>query len=1040
MRPPPTPAYAELHCVSNFSFQRGASSAEELFTRARALGYEALAITDECTLAGVVRALEAAEATGLKLIVGSELRLEDGPRLVLLCEDREGYAALSQLISTGRRRSPKGEYRLARADIEAMPREGLLALWSPDHASSSTPAEPLHHDADEVAGWLRPLFPRRLWIAASLHRLPGERDRLHALQQLGQRHGLPLVATGEVHMHVRRRRALQDALTAIRLGRAVAQCGFELFPNGERHLRPRPALAQLYPPELLAESVRIASRCRFSLRELKYVYPNELVPGGHTPTTHLRTLTEAGVKRRWPDGEPPKVRALIEKELALIADLQYEAFFLTVEDIVRWARAQGILCQGRGSAANSVVCYCLGITAVGPDRIQMLFERFISRERNEPPDIDVDFEHQRREEVIQYIYGKYGRHRAALAATVICYRSRSAARDLARALGFSEDQVDQLSAVFGRGQSEAPLELRLRERGFDPDAPPIHRFLVLLDELKGFPRHLSQHVGGFIISDEPLSRLVPVENAAMPERTIIQWDKDDLETLGLLKVDCLALGMLSCIRGCFDLLRAHRRLDLDLAAVPEGDAPTYAMMQRADTIGVFQIESRAQMSMLPRLKPENFYELVIEVAIVRPGPIQGDMVHPYLRRKQGLEPVEYPSDELRQVFERTLGVPIFQEQVMQLAIVAAEFTGGEADALRRSMAAWKRRGGLEHWRERLVGRMLVRGYDTEFAERVFEQIKGFGSYGFPESHAASFALIAYVSAWLKCHHPDAFACALLNAQPMGFYAPAQIIADVRAHGVPVRPVDVCSSGWDCSLEGSGASPLPLRMGLRLVNGLSADAGERIVAARTRSPFRDVADLCARAGLDARERTALAEAGALKRLAGHRHRAHWAIAAAEAGEDVISLAPVPEQRIALRPPSAQEDVFADYASTGLSLERHPLSLIRRQLTTRRVKRAQDIAHLPHGSHVRFAGLVTLKQRPSTASGVTFLTVEDETGMLNIVVWRDLALRQRRELLESTLLAIDGILERRDGVQHLIAHRLDDYTPLLPGLKSQGREFH
>lgn len=1034
MRPPPSapPGYAELHCLSHFSFQRGASSATELFTRARELGYSALAITDECSLAGVVRALEASEATGVKLIVGSEITLADGPTLVLLCEDREGYAALSRLVTTARRSTGKGGYRLCRADLEAQPLEGLLALWPPQ--------DPAADGCDDTAAWLRRLFPGRLWLAFACHRQSGDAARLQALRHLGQRQGLRLVATGAVHMHQRRRRALQDALTAIGLRRPVAECGLALFPNGERHLRPRETLARLYPPALLAEGLRIAGRCRFSLRELKYVYPEELVPAGLTPTAHLRALTEAGVRRRWPDGEPPAVRALVEKELALIAELGYEAFFLTVEDIVRWARSRGILCQGRGSAANSVVCYSLGITAVGPDRIGMLFERFISRERNEPPDIDVDFEHQRREEVIQYIYGKYGRTRAALAATVICYRSRSAARDLARALGFSSDQVEQLGAVFARGQSDAPLEERLRERGFDPDAPALRRLLVLHAELRGAPRHLSQHVGGFVISDEPLWRLVPVENAAMPGRTIIQWDKDDLEALGLLKVDCLALGMLSCLRGCFDLLRAHRGLDLGLATVPEGDAATYAMLQRADTVGVFQVESRAQMAMLPRLKPSNFYELVIEVAIVRPGPIQGDMVHPYLRRKQGLEPVDYPSDELRQVFERTLGVPIFQEQVMQLAIVAAEFSGGEADALRRSMAAWKRHGGLEHWRERVVGRMLARGYDTGFAERIFEQIKGFGSYGFPESHAASFALIAYVSAWLKCHHPDAFACALLNAQPMGFYAPAQIVGDARAHGVPVRPVDVCESGWDCSLEGEGPGPLPLRLGLRLVDGLGAEVAARIVEARAQAPFADVADLCARAGLDARARGRLADAGALRRLAGHRHRAHWAVAAAESGPDVLTPAGLREGRIRLRPPGLREDVFADYASTGLSLARHPVSLVRGQLAARRVRRAADLCAVRPGGRARVAGLVTMKQRPATASGVTFLTLEDETGVVNVVVWRDLAVRQRRALLESTLLAVDGVVERRDGVQHLIARRLEDCTALVAGLDSRGREFH
>jgi error-prone DNA polymerase len=1026
--------YAELHCLSNFSFQRGASSAAELFERARKLGYRALAITDECSLAGIVRALEAAEASGVALIVGSELRLHDGLKLVLLCASRRGYETLSRAITLARRAAEKGEYRLTRADLEQTlaqgdPGDGLLALWIP-------PPDTTHWD--EQTQWLRQHFPQRGWIAVELHRDGDDGDRLAALQALAARQHLPLVASGDVHMHVRRRRALLDVLTAIRLNTTVASAGLALFANGERHLRSREALATLYPRALLDESVHIAERCRFSLRELHYDYPQELVPDGLTPSKHLRALSEAGARSRWPDGVPESVRALIEKELALIAELHYEAFFLTVHDIVRYARAQGILCQGRGSAANSVVCYCLGITAVGPDRINLLFERFISKERNEPPDIDVDFEHERREEVIQYIYRKYGRERAALAATVIRYRSRSAARDIARALGFSTDQIEQLALVFASGQSDVPLPERLRERGFDPDTPTMQRFAVLLQELRGFPRHLSQHVGGFIISGAPLWTLVPVENAAMPERTIIQWDKDDLETLGLLKVDCLALGMLTCIRKCFALIARHRGVQHSLADIPADDAATWAMIQRADTLGVFQIESRAQMSMLPRLKPANFYDLVIEVAIMRPGPIQGNMVHPFLRRRQGLEPVSFPSPELERVLGRTMGVPIFQEQVMHLAMVAAGYSAGEADELRRSMAAWQRRGGLEHHRQRLLDGMAERGYRREFAEQIFEQIKGFASYGFPESHAASFALLAWVSSWLKCHEPAAYVCALLNAQPMGFYAPAQLVGDARQHGVTVRPVDVLTSDWDCTLEASDDG-FALRLGLRQLRGFDEASAERLMAARAQRPFADVEDLVARAALDKPAREALARGNALRRLAGHRHRAFWAVAGAQAPPPVLHGARTEEVQPSLPLPSVASDVFADYASTGLSLNRHPLSLIRRQLRARGIASASELDAAAAGSHVRHAGLVTMRQRPQTASGVTFLTCEDETGMVNVIVWHDLALKQRRELLDANVLGVDGVLERKDGVQHLIARRLHNLDDLLDGLDARSRDF-
>ncbi|CAM0997589.1 Error-prone DNA polymerase [Rhodanobacter sp. Root179] len=1020
-------AYAELHCLSNFSFGRGASSARELFERARACGYEALAITDECSLAGIVRALEASRATGTKLIVGAEFQLDDGPKLVLLCENKAGYTALCKLITRGRRASAKGTYRLHCADLaDGVP--GTLALWLPGREP-----DPAH------GRWLRDTFAERAWLAVELHHGPDDAQRLRDLQRLGHGLGLPLVAAGDVHMHVRRRLALQNTLTAIRHRVPLAEAGALIFRNGERHLRRREALAAIYPAALMHESTAIAARCMFRLDELTYRYPAELVPEGHSATSWLRHLTEEGMRWRWPSGVPEKVRAQIEHELGLIEELQYESYFLTVQDIVRFARDKGILCQGRGSAANSAVCFALGVTEVDPARMNLLVERFISKERNEPPDIDVDFEHERREEVIQYIYAKYGRERAALAATVICYRGRSAVRDVAKTLGLPPDQVDQLSSIFG-WRGEQSLDERLREHGFDPQGAVLRRVLKLTAELRDMPRHLSQHVGGFVISDAPLAELVPVENAAMADRTIIQWDKDDLDTMRLLKVDCLALGMLSCVRRCLDLLRAHRGQDYSLATLPAEDPRTYEMIQRADTVGVFQIESRAQMAMLPRHRPENFYDLVIQVAIVRPGPIQGDMVHPYLRRRRGEEPVDYPSEDLKAVFERTLGVPLFQEQVMKLAIVAAGYTAGEADQLRRAMAAWKRHGGMEHHRERIMRGMLERGYTAEFAARLFEQIKGFGSYGFPESHAASFAGIVYASCWLKCHEPAAYACALLNAQPMGFYGPSQIVQDAQRHGITVRPVDVRHSDWDCTLEDDGRDQPALRLGLRQVRGFREDVAGRISAARAARAFVDVTDLCARTGIDRRQQELLAEAGALRGLAGHRHRAKWAVAGVEPQLPLFGHGSPAEVAVVLPVPSTAENLQSDYARTGLSLGPHPLQLIRSRLRAARFADSRSLRGRPHQSLVRAAGLVTQRQRPQTASGVTFITIEDEHGAINVVVWSQVAERQRRAYLEARLLGVEGQWECVDGVAHLIARRLTDMSTWLGELDSRSRDFH
>lgn len=1066
----PPPAYAELHCLSDFTFLRGASSAAQLFERARACGYQALAITDECSLAGIVRAFEASRNTGVPLIVGSEFRLVDGTRFVLLVQDQAGYEALCSLITTGRRAAGKGCYRLTREDFTrpGLDLSGLLCLWlpspHPDEVQADAPdqqqtdvldgldglgAKGMDDEAPAVpesggerlalerAAWVRRTFAHA-WLAVELHRDRDDAAVLRRLLALAQKTGLTPVACGDVHMDLKRRRALQDTLTALRHRRPLTEAGGWLFRNGERHLRRREALAGIYPPALLAETLEIARRCTFRLDSLQYRYPQELVPEGHTPTSWLRHLAEEGLRWRWPQGAPERVIGLVEHELALIADLGYEPYFLTVHDIVRFARSQGILCQGRGSAANSAVCFVLGIVEVDPSRMQVLVERFISRERNEPPDIDVDFEHERREEVFQYIYGKYGRARAALTANVICYRGRSAARDVARALGFPPDQVTAIGACFGRGGYGDDVTDRLAEAGFDPATPLMQRLLHLVEALRDHPRHLSQHVGGFVISDGPLSRLVPIENAAMPARTIIQWNKDDLDVLGMLKVDCLALGMLTCVRKTLALLARHRGRHLTPATIPPDDAATYDMISAADTVGVFQIESRAQMSMLPRLRPRCFYDLVIQVAIVRPGPIQGDMVHPYLRRRQGLEPVTYPSEVLREVFERTLGVPLFQEQAMKLAIVAAGYTPGEADQLRRSMAAWRRHGDLETHRQRLVGGMQERGYSLAFAERIFEQLKGFSNYGFPESHACAFALITYVSCWLKRHEPAAFVCALLNSQPMGFYSASSLLQDARRHGVIVRPVDVCHSHWDNTLEGGepgGAQPA-LRLGFRQVHGLNEAAARRIVAARlarggTEVPwraFRDVADLCHRAGLDAREAGLLAEAGALRALAAHRHAAHWAVAGVEEPTPLFAQSPQ-EQTVDLPHPSVAQELLADYRSQGFSLTTHPLALLRSQLQERRCLESRALQDLPHGRGVRAAGLVIMRQRPPTASGVTFVTLEDEWGTVNVVVWQDLAVRSRRVLVGSRLLAVDGRWEVVDGVRHLIARRLHDLSPLL-----------
>ncbi len=1423
------PRYAELHCLTNFTFLRGASHPEELVHRARQLGYAALGVTDECSVAGVVRAHMAAKrandategstsaheaslttAAPLKLLIGAEFRLSCGMRFVALATHRRGYGRLCSLITRGRRAAPKGEYTLSRADVESS-LDQCLVLWLPDLE------RPDLQTRLEEACWLQERFRGNVWIAVELTRGGADRKRLAALTEAGRKLDLPLVAGGNVHMHVRERRRLQDALTAIRLNVPLAAAGWNLNPNGERYLRERARLARLYPSELLAETLAVAERCTFSLDELKYEYPREIVPPGETPATYLRKLVEQGAQGRWPGGLPDRARNIIEHELELIAELRYEPYFLTVYDIVARARSLGILCQGRGSAANSLVCYCLGVTAVGLERSALLIERFISKERNEPPDIDIDFEHERREEVIQYVYGKYGRERAAIAATVITYRPRSAIRDLGKVFGLDPLQIGNLSRLLQWWDPGITPE-RIREAGFSPESPLCRRILQLARELSGFPRHLSQHVGGFVISAGPLDELVPTENAAMPDRTVVQWDKDDLNDLGLLKVDLLGLGMLSALRRALALVNRYRGTQWSLGHLPPEDRQVYEMMSRADTVGVFQIESRAQMAMLPRLRPKEFYDLVIEVAIVRPGPIQGDMVHPYLRRREGSEEVVYPRPEVQEVLERTLGVPIFQEQVMQLAIKAAGFTPGEADRLRRAMAAWKRHGDIHRYQEKLLHGMVGRGYSQEFALRLCKQIEGFGEYGFPEcvvgetrvvdadtgrwltiedviagrahltntlacdddlhfrkrkvlavvptgvkpvrrlctalghtivataehpfmtlngwrqlgelrvgdyiaaarsvpvsgrrrwarhrilvladlmaqgnwchpntfcfyttarwhcdefvrsverfpntravvgrhkscfsvrvrrldrrrpigavtwlralgmwgygarekhlppevfelrdsgialflarlwegdggfsmrgsasydtsserlsvevqhlllrlgivarrhrrvrsckgrelehsvvtvtgkeplqrfwqligrrfldiekrrqsqtlarrrdgrgagsgicwdevlriekleeqatydlqiegnhnfladnlvvhnSHACSFALLVYDSAWLKCHEPAAFTCALLNSQPMGFYAPAQLVRDAKEHGVEVRPVRIDASEWECTLElredesrpkraderpteyRNGLQPgqPALRLGMCLVKSLSRAAAERIVAARTERPFASVQDLARRAVLDRGDLEALAAAGALAPLSGNRHLAFWEVAGTERP---LTLAP-PDDRAPLadtgRPlltaPTERESIAADYASVGLTLGRHPMALLRERLRTERISTAAELSELPDGRLVRTAGIVLLRQHPTNAQGVTFLTLEDETGQVNLIVWQQLGETQRRPLVEARLLEVRGKLQRQGSVMHVVAHRLIDRSELVTGFVTSSRDFH
>lgn len=1029
-------AYAELQVTSNFSFLRGAAHPEELAAQAAEIGLAAIAITDRNTLAGVVRAHLAARETGIRLVVGARLDFTDAPSLLCLPTDRTAYGRLSRLITLGRRRAPKGECHIGLSDFLDHAQDQIAVVLPPETGLPDMGfADQLGTLADGLSG--------RCYLAGQNLLRGGDQRRLAALATLAENKGAPLVATNDVHYHRAARRDAQDVLSSVREHCTVETAGFHLFPNAERHLKSADDMARLFHrcPDAVTRTVDIAAACHFDLSELVYEYPDDEAPPGVSPQEELARLTWEAAHKRYPDGLPEKVQGHLEHELALIDQLNYANYFLTVHDIVRFAKSQGILCQGRGSAANSAVCYCLGITAVDPEKVDLLFERFVSTERDEPPDIDVDFEHERREEVIQYIYGKYGRERAGLAATVIHYRGRSAMRQVAKAMGLTRDVEDALATMTKMRRRSTMDDSHVREVGLDPNESRLAHSLRIAREITGFPRHLSQHVGGFVITRGRLDELVPIANAAMEDRTTIEWDKDDLDALGILKVDVLGLGMLTCIRKAFTLIERHYGKPYDLASVPKEDPAVYDMLCQADTVGVFQVESRAQMSMLPRLKPRKFYDLVIEVAIVRPGPIQGDMVHPYLRRRDGKEEVDYQKEELREVLGKTYGVPLFQEQAMRIAIVAAGFTPSEADQLRRAMATFRRLGTIHLYRDRMVEGMVERGYDRDFSERCFKQIEGFGDYGFPESHAASFALLVYISSWLKCYYPAVFACALLNSQPMGFYAPAQLVRDARNHDVEVRPVDVNHSDWDCTLEPAHDDQRALRLGLRQIKGLREALANTLIAARDTGnarPFSDIDDLWRRSKLTPAVIERLAKADTFGSMGLTRRRALWDVRRlnpdqlplfTELGEGIV------EPAVALPAMAPGEEVSHDYASIRLSLKHHPLALLRPELDLENVIPTAQLADTENGKQVTVAGLVITRQRPGTASGVIFVTLEDETGIANVIVWPKLFERYRRETLGSKLLCVTGELQREGIVIHVIAKRLHDLTPRLMDLANE-----
>jgi error-prone DNA polymerase len=1002
--------YVPLWCKSNFSFLEGASHPAELVETAAELGLTALALTDRDGVHGMVEAHVEARVRGVKLLGGSEVGLADGSSIVLVAADRAGWGSLCRLISAGRLRSPKGECRVEWREV-AEHAEGLLALWGGERSLLAGEADPFF-----VAHALQEAFGDRLYALAARHRRAEETRQEARLRARAERWGIPVAAAHEVLYHRTSRRDLQDVLTCIRHGVRLQEAGRRVRGNAEHALKSPDAFARLFADDSrgLARTREIAGRCSFSLADLRYVYPAERLPGGMTGSQWLRALTFEGARGRYGGEVSAAVAAQLDRELQVIEELDYGGYFLTMHEIVRFCREAGILCQGRGSAANSAVCYCLGITAVDPVAMGLLFERFLSRERAEPPDIDLDIEHERREEVIQHVYAKYGRRHAAMVAITVRYRPKSAVRDVGKVFGIPETALDRAAKLLGYHEGEAAAAFV--QAGLDPDLPAHRQVLRLVSEIQDFPRHLSIHPGGFLLGHEPVDTLVPLENGAMPDRTVCQWDKDALEELGLFKVDLLGLGALHQLHLGFDLIARHRGVRLGLAGLPLDDAPTFAMIQRADTVGVFQIESRAQMAMLPRLLPRTWYDLVIEVSIVRPGPITGGMVHPYLRRRAGQEEVDYPHPSLRPILERTLGVPLFQEQVIRLAMVAADYTPGEADQLRRDMAAWRRSGRLEGHRERLVRRMTGKGIAPEFAERVFEQIKGFGEYGFPESHAASFALIAYATAWMRCHHPEVFTCALLNAQPMGFYSAATIVDDAKRHGVRFLPVDATRSAWECTLEGEA---LAVRVGLRYVKGLPKASGQRLLDARGERPFATVADLVARAGIDEGALTRLAESGALHALDPDRRGALWAVrgAARAPGPDL----PVEdaEAGAAFAALDSFQTIGWDYRATGLSPRGHPLEPLRESLAAARLPEARAVGRLQDGRRVHYAGIVICRQRPGTASGVVFLTMEDETGFVNVVIWRQVYETYRTLVKTASFLGVSGKLQVQDGVVHLIA---------------------
>ncbi|NMP31344.1 error-prone DNA polymerase [Thalassotalea sp. M1531] len=1042
-------AYAELICQSNFSFLHGASHPEELVEHAARLGYQALAITDECSVAGVVRAYSYIQTHGLsiKLIVGALFTIEVADsltaKIVLLCPNRQAYAELCRVITNSRRRAAKGEYQLHEWDLKSV--RHCFVLWLPSHQQAS----------DQFwLEWLKRHYKSRLSIVISRELISGEHHYIEYCRRLAEQHKINTIASSLVLMHSKVRMPLQHTLTAIARGCEIERLGRTALSNGERSLRSIDKLSKLFLPAELLSTCLLANLCHFELSELQYEYPSELIPQGVKANDYLVTLVERGKKIRFPEGVPTDIEQIINKELRLITELGYEHFFITIYDIIQFAKEKGILYQGRGSAANSVVCYCLEITSVDPKQISVLFERFISQERQEPPDIDVDFEHERREEIFQYIYDKYGRERTAITATVITYRLKSAIREVGKALGIDEMRLDFFIKNINRRDSHQPWFIQLTELGLDIKSKKGQLFIKLVEEVKGFPRHLSQHVGGFVISKGPLYELVPVENAAMEGRTVVQWDKDDLAALSLLKVDILALGMLTAIRKCFHLITQHYQQDYSIAAITrkKDDKAVYDMIQQADTVGVFQIESRAQMSMLPRLKPKTYYDLVVQIAIVRPGPIQGGMVHPYLKRRNGEEAIIYPSKPLEAILSRTMGVPIFQEQVIKLAMVAAGFTGGEADQLRRAMGKWKKTGELDKFKDKLINGMLTRGYTLEFAEQIFQQICGFGEYGFPESHSASFAVLAYVSAWLKCHYPAVFYCSLLNSLPMGFYSASQLIQDAKRHGIEVKPVCINQSSWHHYLTGNADNELVLQLGFRIVNGLNQACAETIVQHRPEAGFNSFYQI-QQLGLRKDQYQALASANCFHDIADNRYAARWQLlnhehqlplfAEADSSHEAGSAhrecvkEPSPQYDIL---PNDYDDLIEDYAATGLSLNKHPIQLLRDAGALVRVTTAKDLNNIRHKQTVTVAGVVIGRQSPGTASGVTFVTLEDDTGNVNVVVWVATARAQKQAFLASKILKVTGIVEREGQVIHVIAGRLLDITDELSELNSHSRDFH